>query len=75
MTWLVDLPWLSITFNAAVHESTKCTPDELFLRREMSPLEVRWDLSPEQIGNYGDANQSFWTQAYRNLKLASCSVC
>jgi hypothetical protein len=75
MTWDVNLPWLSIAFNTAVHESTKCTPDKLFLGREMrSPIEVRWDLSPEKTGNNGDANQSFWTQAYRNLRLASKRV-
>jgi transposase InsO family protein len=57
MTWDVDLPWLGIAFNTAVHESTKCTPDVLFLGREMrSPLEVRWDLSPEKTGNNGDTN-------------------
>ena len=24
--WDEDLPWLSLAFNTAVHESTKCTP-------------------------------------------------
>jgi transposase InsO family protein len=40
--WDEDLPWLSLAFNTAVHESTKCTPDKLFLGRElMCPLLVR----------------------------------
>jgi hypothetical protein len=38
------------------------------------PLEVQWDLSPENIDGKGEANQAFWTQAYRNLKLASKKV-
>ena len=34
--WDEDLPWLSVAFNTAVHESTKATPDALFLGREIS---------------------------------------
>jgi hypothetical protein len=26
--WDVDLPWLSMAFNTATHESIKCTPDK-----------------------------------------------
>lgn len=75
MTWDVDLPWMSMAFNTTIHESTKCMPDKLFLGREMrSPLEVRWDLSPKNTGNIEDPNQSSWTQAHRNLKLASKRV-
>jgi hypothetical protein len=73
--WDVNLPWLSVAFNTAVHERTKSTPDKLFLGREMkTPLEVRWDLSPENNGNGGDPDQSFWTRAYYNLKLANKRV-
>jgi hypothetical protein len=31
-TWDVELPWLSLAFNTAVHESTGVTPDKLFLK-------------------------------------------
>jgi hypothetical protein len=57
--------------NTAIHESTKCTPVRLFLGREIKcPLDVRWDLSLENAADTGKANQAFWTQAHRNLKLA-----
>jgi hypothetical protein len=37
--WDEDLPWISAAFNTAVHESSKFTPDILFLGREIkSPL-------------------------------------
>jgi hypothetical protein len=40
-----DLPWRSLAFNTAVHESTKSTLDKLFLGRELNCfLLVRWDL-------------------------------
>ena len=40
--WEEDLPWLGFAFNTASHESTKATPDLLFLGREIkSPLECR----------------------------------
>ena len=35
-----------------------------------SHLEVRWELSPENVDNGGNANQPFWPQVYCNLKLA-----
>jgi hypothetical protein len=39
--WNDDLPWLSVAFNTAVHESTNCTSDLLFLGRElMCPLKI-----------------------------------
>jgi hypothetical protein len=40
-TWDEDLPWLSVAFNTAVHDSTNCTPDKLFLgvRNETTPIE------------------------------------
>ena len=44
--WDEYLPWLGFAFNTATHESTKTTPDVLFLGREIqSPLLSRWDLS------------------------------
>jgi transposase InsO family protein len=68
--WDVYLPRLSMVFNTATHESTKCMPDKLFFGREMkSPLDVSWDLSPENVDGGEDTNQ-FWTDAYRNLQLA-----
>jgi hypothetical protein len=73
--WDEDLPWLSLAFNTAVHQSTKCTPDKLFLGREFKcPLLVRWDLSPVSTDGTGDATQSFWTQAHRNLRQAGNKV-
>jgi hypothetical protein len=73
--WDEDLPWLSLAFNTAVHDSTKCTLDKLFLGGELKcPLLVRWDLSPLSMVGTGDATQSFWTQAYRNLRQARNKV-
>jgi len=41
-TWDEYLPWLAFAFNSALHESTKTTPDLLFLGREIkTPLETR----------------------------------
>jgi hypothetical protein len=34
--WDEDLPWLSVAFNTAMHESIKSTPDVLFLGRELT---------------------------------------
>jgi hypothetical protein len=61
LSWDEDLPWLGIAFNSAVHESTKVTPDKLFLGREMGcPLGVQWDLTPEIIGDgIGEENRLF----------------
>jgi hypothetical protein len=70
-TWDRDLPWLSLAFNTALHESTGCTSDKLFLGREIrSPLEIRWDLSP--LGGEGTVggDKLFWTRAYESLKKA-----
>jgi len=69
--WDEGLLWLSFAFNAAWHESTRTTPDLLFLGREVkSPLTSRWDFTA--LGSDGDnsENQSFWAQAYQNLKSA-----
>jgi len=53
-----DLPWISIAFNTATHESTQATPDALFLGRELRcPLGVRWDVSPVYSGG-----QAAWTE-------------
>ena len=73
--WDEDLPLLSVAFNTAVHESSKCNPDMLFLEREInSPLISRWDLSSNNEAAQGMTNQSFWTQAYTNLKAARDKV-
>lgn len=51
-SWDKDLPWLSMAFNTAIHESTHFTPDKLFLGRDLrSPLHVAWDLNPEGRGD------------------------
>jgi hypothetical protein len=66
--WDEDLPLLSVAFNTAMHESTKSTPDVLFLGRElMCPLSVRWDLSLVSKDGSGEMSQSFWSRAYANL--------
>jgi hypothetical protein len=73
--WDEDLPWLSVAFNTAIHESTDCTPDKLFLGREMKlPLDNRWDLSSLSKGQSDQDKQSFWTKAYEKLKKARCKV-
>jgi len=70
-TWDKDLPWLAFAFNSALHESTRTTPDLLFLGREIkSPLETRWDLSSMDTNAKSMAGQSFWAQAYQNLRSA-----
>jgi hypothetical protein len=69
--WDEDLPWISAAFNTAVHESSKFTPDVLFLGREIkSPLSTRWDLTSHDEATKKMARQTFWTQAYNNLKAA-----
>jgi hypothetical protein len=61
VTWDGDLPWLSLAFNTAVHESTQCTLDRLFLGRELkSPLEVRWDLTQVDEQSTGESAKLFW---------------
>jgi hypothetical protein len=35
---------------------------------------VRWDLSPLSADGTGEANQSFWTQACKNLRQARNKV-
>jgi hypothetical protein len=73
--WDEDLPWLSTAFNTAVHESTRVTPDTLFLGREMKcPLEVRWDLSPVHSGQVKNTDAGFWGEVYGRLKQASGKV-
>ena len=70
-TWDEDLPWIGFAFNTAIHESVKTTPDVLFLGREIKcPLVTKWDLSSANCDNNTPRGQSFWSQAYRNLKAA-----
>jgi hypothetical protein len=65
--WDEYLPWLSMAFNTAIHESTQATPDKLFLGRQLRcPLSVAWDLSPDEVDN----KQDFWTSAWRSPKQA-----
>jgi len=67
--------WLSLAFNTAVHESTKSIPDKLFLGTELKhPLLVRWDLFFVSTDGTGETNQSFWTQACKNLTQARKKV-
>jgi hypothetical protein len=74
-TWDEDLPWISVAFNTATHESTRATPDALFLGRELRcPLSVRWDLTPVYSGQAGRVDRDFWARAYRNLKMANRKV-
>ena len=64
-----------LAFNTATHESTKCTPDKLLLGRELKPpLHAIWYLTPESTDGAGGENQSFWSQAYTNLKQARSST-
>jgi len=73
--WDEDLPWLSVAISTAVHESTKSTPDKLFLGRDLKcPLLVLWDLSPVSNHDSGETSQSFWTQAYANRMQAKDKV-
>ena len=73
--WDEDLTWFSMAFNTAMHESTKSTPDVLFLGRDlMCPLSVRWDLSPVSEDGSGKPSQSFWSRGYANLMQARSNV-
>ena len=73
--WDVDLTWVSMAFNTALHESTQATPDGLFLGREMRcPLGVRWDLSLVYSGHVKGMDHSFWSVVYGRLKQASRRV-
>jgi hypothetical protein len=73
--WDEGFAWLSLAFNTAVHGINKCTPDKLFLGRELKyPLLVRWNLSPVSTNGTWEANQSFWTQASRNVRQARSKV-
>jgi hypothetical protein len=76
LTWDEDLPWLSMAFNSAVHDSTKITTDKLFLGRDLGcPLGVQWKLAPEIIGEGSDEKtRLFWTRAYANLQRARRAV-
>jgi hypothetical protein len=76
LSWDEDLPWLGMAFNSAVHESTKVTPDKLFLGRDMGcPLGVQWNLTPEIVGDGTDEKtRLFWTRAYANLQRARRTV-
>jgi hypothetical protein len=68
--WDQDLPWFALAFNTAVHESTRYTPDVLFLGRELRcPLADHWYVPGGDVGNPGDLNQ-FWTQACGKLLAA-----
>ena len=74
-SWDEHLPWLAFAFNTAVHESTKTTPDLLFLGRGMnSPLQTRWDLSSIDGHHKEEGGQKFWEEAYHNLKSARDKV-
>jgi hypothetical protein len=67
--WDVDLPWLSLAFNTAVHKSTGFTPDKL-----ISPLDVVWDLTNKEMGKSDGEYQVFWEQALQNMKSARKKV-
>jgi hypothetical protein len=74
-TWDDDLLWLSLSFNTAVHESHKSMSNKLFLGRVLKcPLQVRWNLTPEDDGGMAVEHQSFWEEAYKNLISAKKKV-
>jgi transposase InsO family protein len=73
--WVQDLHLLTFPFNSAYHESTKMSPSQLFLGRELTtPLENVWEL--EEIN--GSVNErereKFWGQAIWNLRIAQDRV-
>jgi hypothetical protein len=73
--WDEELTWMSLVLNSAIHESTNCTPDKLFLGREIkSPLVDRWDLTHLATDGTVSDSKSFWAQAYGNLKRACENV-
>jgi len=57
-SWDEDLPWMRLAINTAVNQSTRSTPDVLFLVRELKcPLGVQWDPSPVSNSNNNSTNQ------------------
>ena len=73
--WDELLSLLAMVFNTATHESSKFSPDVLFLGREVKcPLKTRWDFSACNNMDHSPKNSSFWSQAYDNLKAASDKV-
>ena len=58
-----------MAFNTARHESSKFSPDVLFLGRELKcPLKPRWDFTISDNMDSSPKNSSFWSQAYNNLR-------
>jgi hypothetical protein len=73
--WDEDLAWLSLAFNSAYHEGHRKTPDLLFLGRELRcPLENRWDLAPDSVADDKAKRDTFWEEAYENLRQAKRKV-
>jgi hypothetical protein len=73
--WDELLPLLAMAFNTATHESSKFSPDVLFLGREVKcPLKSRWDFTTCNNMDSSPTNSSFWAQAYINLKAARNKV-
>jgi transposase InsO family protein len=74
-SWDADLHLLSLAFNSAYHESTKTSPAQLFLGRELNtPLENVWELG--EVNGLKDESErvQFWRKALRNLKQAKDRV-
>ena len=69
--WDELLPLLAMAFNTATHESSKFSPDVLFLGRELKcPLKSRWDFTTVNDVDRSPTNSYFWSQAYDNLRAA-----
>lgn len=70
--WDRSLPWLSMAFNTARHESHQSTPASLLLGyRIASPLSNLWsidDLLPENKGVHQVVEQ--WRKARKNIRAA-----
>ena len=77
-TWDEYLPLFVLGFNDAVHESTKTTPAQLFLGRQINqPLELNWKITDSDINVNGlglQDNQELFKLALHNLKLAKTKV-
>lgn len=70
--WDEHLHWFQIAFNSAVHESTKSSPDKLFLGRNLhNPLELHWNLDELTKADTPDQSlQQEWARAVANLRRA-----
>jgi hypothetical protein len=70
-TWDESLPYFTLAFNTAWHESRKLTPAKLFLGQDLlDPLDLLWKVT-EVLGDpSGPSLQEVWEEALNNFRRA-----